>query len=88
MSVEISLENEQFIQQVIDNGTYHNRAEVLAEALRLLKVRIELIEHIDRGTQQLRNGQLTEYDEQSLKEQFEEIKAEGRKRMEAKRNSQ
>ena len=33
MSVEISLENELFIQQVIDNETYHNRAEVLAEAM-------------------------------------------------------
>jgi len=88
MSVEISLENEQFIQQVIDNGTYRNRAEVLAEAIRLLKVRIELIEHIDRGTQQLRNGQFTEYDDESLRAYFDDLQARGQARYEASKKGQ
>jgi Arc/MetJ-type ribon-helix-helix transcriptional regulator len=57
MSNDISQENENFIQQVIEEGSYRDRTEVLDEAVELLKGRRELLDHIDIGTQQLRNGE-------------------------------
>jgi len=88
MNVDISRENEQFIQQAIDSGAYGDRAEVFDEAIRLLKTRVNLLEHIDTGTRQLESGQYTDYDEESLKERFAQIKADGRKRMESQEEDQ
>ncbi len=86
MSNEISQENEQFIQQVIEEGSYRDRTEVLDEAVELLKERRELLDHIDIGTQQLRNGEDTEYSDETLRELFDEIQARGRERYEASKN--
>ena len=88
MSHEISQENEHFIQQVIEEGSYRDRAEVLDEAVELLKERRELLDHIDIGTQQLRNGECTEYNDETLRELFDEIQARGRERYEASKNKQ
>jgi len=88
MSNEISQENEHFIQQVIEEGSYRDRAEVLDEAVELLKQRKELLDHIDIGTQQLRNGEDTEYNDETLRELFDEIQARGRERYEASKNKQ
>lgn len=88
MSNEISQENEHFIQLVIEEGSYSDRAEVLNEAVELLKERRELLEHIDIGTRQLRNKEQTEYNDESLRELFDEIQARGRERYEASKNKQ
>lgn len=88
MSNEISQENEQFIQQVIEEGSYRDRAEVLDEAVELLKERRVLLEHIDVGTQQLRNGEQTEFNDETLRELFDEIQTRGRERYEASKNKQ
>ena len=88
MNVDVSRENEQFIQQVIDSGAYRDRSDVLDEAIQLLRKRMSLLEHIDTGTRQLQTGQYTEYDETSLKGRFAEIKAEGRRGMESQEGEQ
>ena len=88
MSSDISQENENYIQQVIEEGSYRDRAEVLDEAVELLKERRELLEHIDIGTQQLRNGENTEYNDETLRELFDDIQARGRERYEASKNKQ
>ncbi len=49
MANEISPENEQFIQHELASGMYQNRAELLDEALRLLKRRRELQRDIQAG---------------------------------------
>ena len=49
MSTDISPENEQFIQHELESGNYHDRSELLNDALRLLKRRRELVRAIQAG---------------------------------------
>jgi len=49
MASDISPESEQFIQHELESGTYQNRAELLEEAVRLLKRRRELQRDIQAG---------------------------------------
>ena len=88
MSNEISQENEHFIQQVIEKGAYRDRTEVLDEAVELLKERRELLEHLDIGTQQLRNGEQTDFNDETLRELFDDIQTRGRERFETSKNKQ
>ena len=83
MKSDLSPQDEQFIQELLHDGSYRTRADVLEDALDLLKQRRELLRHIDIGTQQLQNGQYAEYDEESLRELFARVKAEGRQRLAA-----
>ena len=46
---DISPESEQFIQHELESGTYPNRAELLDDAVRLLKRRRELQHDIQAG---------------------------------------
>ena len=81
----ISRENERFIRQAISRGQFEDRAEALDAAVALLRRRQELIAHVEKGTQQLRRGQFTEYDDKSLAEFREQIKADGRRRKGSKK---
>jgi len=83
MKVSISPENEQFIAQVVQEGTFQDRADALNAAIELLRSRSELLAHIDKGTEQLREGQSTVYDDDSLREFFDELQERGRKRYKA-----
>ena len=49
MTGDISAESEQFIQHELESGTYQTRAELLDEAVRLLKRRRELQRDIQAG---------------------------------------
>ena len=40
-----------------------------------------MVQEVNRGIEQLKNGQFTEFDEKSLKQFFEDIKENGRKRL-------
>ena len=83
MSSDLSPDSERFIQQAIDLGTFQDRREALDQAVKLLEKRQKMLQHIDEGTEQLRRGDYTEYDEDGLREFFDEVQAEGRKRYEA-----
>ena len=88
MSTDLSPQNEEFIQQAIAGGAFQNRREALDEAVELLKRRQRLLEHIDEGTRQLREGEGIELaDETELKAFFDEIRAEGAKRYEANKST-
>ncbi len=56
MATNLSPENEQFIQNAIAAGMYHNREEVLDRAVDLLKRREQLIRDVNLGIEQLENG--------------------------------
>ena len=89
MASDLSPQNEQFIQDAIQGGYFQTRAQALDEAVELLKRRLELLRHIDEGTQQLRNGEgITLHGEEELKAFFEEIKAEGRRCYEETRKAE
>jgi hypothetical protein len=84
MSTYLSPQNEQFIQCVLARGIFHDRGEALDEAVELLKKRQELLDHIDEGTKQLRNGQGIELiGEESLRAYFGQLHADGMNRYEA-----
>jgi len=90
MTVEIPPELEQFVQKEINSGNFTSEAELIGEALRLLRQRKlhELRKDIDAAVEQLDRGEGIEVqDEQSLREFFDDIKDRGRKRLEAKQNA-
>ena len=80
MSVEIPLNYQAFVKTVIDHGQFQTEEQVVGEALRLLAERNRRVEEFRRevqvGLDQLERGEYTEYDDESLKEFFEQIKAE------------
>jgi Arc/MetJ-type ribon-helix-helix transcriptional regulator len=84
MSTDLSPQNEKFIQYAVARGIFHDRGEALDEAVELLRKRQELLDHIDKGTLQLRSGEGIELlDEDALRAYFEQLHAEGMKRYEA-----
>ena len=88
MSSGLSPDNEQFIQEAVELGTFHSREEALDQAVELLRKRAALLRHIDEGTRQLREGEYTDYDDDGLREFFEEVKVQGRQRYEARKKGQ
>lgn len=83
MATGLSHENERFIENQIANGSYSDRAEVLNDAVTLLKQRHLILAKIDEGTRQLRDGEYTEYDDDSLRERFQQLKDRARERVES-----
>lgn len=82
MSSDLSPDGEQFLRDAVQGGFFPDRGQALDEAVRLLKGRIELLQHIDEGIRQLRSGEYTDYDEDELSGFFEELKGEARKQFE------
>jgi antitoxin ParD1/3/4 len=89
MNVSLTPQLEEMVNKKVASGRYNSASEVVREALRLLEdqdrlreMRIaELRKEIAIGLEQLDRGEYVEYDEASLKRRFDEIKAEGRKRL-------
>ena len=87
MTVEIPPDLQQFVHQVIDNGSFKSETEVVGQALRLLQQRQQKIEELRREIQpaldQLDRGEGIELDEEGLSLFFEDIKKRGRERLDA-----
>jgi antitoxin ParD1/3/4 len=83
---------EQLVVQQLATGRFDSENEVLLEAMRLLAARERKIEDLRReiqiGRDQLDRGEYTEYDEVSLREYFDELQEQGRRRYEASRKAQ
>lgn len=88
MSDVITPANEAFIKQIVQKGNYKDRSDVLNAAVELLRAREELLAKIDKGTRQLRNGESTVYDEDSLREFFDDVNARGQARYDAHKQRQ
>ena len=80
IQVPIPAEFESFVQGVVDSGSYHNPAEVVSEALRLLERREQLFQNVKAGVEQLDRGEYTEYGDDSQEEFLADIKVEEQKR--------
>ena len=82
MNVSISRDLEQYVQEKVKSGRYPSASEVIDEGLRLLKKRDEaehkkheeLRAEIAIGIEQADRGQVSTFNEETLKE----IEAEGR----------
>jgi antitoxin ParD1/3/4 len=80
INVAIPAELELFVQGVVRNGSYHNPAEVVGEALRLLARREQLLHDVKAGVEQLDRGEYTEYGVDSQQEFSADIRAEEQSR--------
>jgi putative addiction module CopG family antidote len=85
MSVNLSPEVNQLIAQELALGHYSSEDELLTEAVHLLSQRNSLRNQIAAGSQQLEAGQYTDYDSQSLRQRFDDLKA--GKKFNARRDS-
>lgn len=89
MHVTLPADLEQFISRKVESGQYLCENEVIVEGLHLLrqrdeldKIRLEgLRKEIAIGIEQIERGEYTEYDEASLQEMYERIRARGRQRV-------
>ncbi len=86
-SIELTQENEQFVEEALAQGQYRSPDELLNEALSQLREYRELMTHIEEGTQQLRDGLYIEVDEAGLRAFFDDVKSRGRARAEARKNA-
>lgn len=75
MSTNLSPEVNQLIAQEIALGHYSSEEELLTEAVQLLSQRNALRGQIAAGSKQLDAGEYTDYDSQSLRQRFDDIKA-------------
>lgn len=88
MNISINEQNQEHIRRKIESGQYKSPDDVIARALALLEEHdeelgrelAELRGKLEFGTEQLRNGQFTVYDNEGLNELKERIKREGRER--------
>ena len=75
MSTNLSPEINQLIAQELALGHYRSEEELLTEAVQLLTQRNALRKQIEAGTQRLQSGEYTDYDAQSLRQRFDDLKA-------------
>ena len=88
MSSGLSPENEQFLDRAVACGIFPGRTQAIDQAVDMLRKRQELLDHIDEGTRQLQSGQAIElHGDDELRAFFDEIKVEGRRRYEARKNA-
>jgi antitoxin ParD1/3/4 len=81
MTVEIPVTFQTFVASAVASGQFHSEEQVVEEALRLLsdrdRQREEFRRQIKIGTEQLHRGEYTDFDDESLDQFFEQIKAGG-----------
>jgi antitoxin ParD1/3/4 len=89
MNVSLTNELEQYVTRKVRSGLYHSASEVIRDGIRLLKDRDALHQarlaavrkEIDIGLKQLRRGEFTEYDENSLSDLLTKTKRTGREKL-------
>ena len=74
MDIQLTPENEQFLNDQLARGSYDGANAVLNAGLELLRRRDEILAKVDRGCQQLADGEFTEYTREELRERFDALK--------------
>jgi antitoxin ParD1/3/4 len=92
MSVEIPADLQQFVHQVIADGSYKSETDVVSQAIRLLEERQRRVDELRREIQpaldRLDRGGGIELDEDGLDAFFEDVKVQSRAELAAERESQ
>ncbi len=65
MQIEISPQNNEFIDRQVARGEFRDRSAALDAAVELLRRRTDTLEKIDNGRQQLDAGEFNEYDDKT-----------------------
>jgi putative addiction module CopG family antidote len=87
MSINLSSDNEAFIDQAIARGTYRDRTDVIDAGVEMLRRHEQLLARLDEGRRQLDEGEFVEFDEAGLKQFFEQLKERARRAAEAKEHA-
>ena len=86
MNAPLSSKIDQFITERLQRGAYKSAVEVIEDALEALaeKENFQSIRsEVDHADEQLRQGEFTEYDETTIRDLVEGIKARGLARLAA-----
>jgi antitoxin ParD1/3/4 len=85
MNVSLTPELEQLVSDKVKTGVYQTASEVIREGLRLLKERDQRVEDLQRevraGFNAVERGEFTEYDESSIGDLADRVKARGQQRL-------
>jgi Arc/MetJ-type ribon-helix-helix transcriptional regulator len=73
MASELSSDTESFIQQEIALGAFESREDALEAGIAMLKCRRELMNRLAESRRQLDEGEFLEYDDEGLRQLFEEL---------------
>jgi antitoxin ParD1/3/4 len=77
----------QFVKAEVASGTFQTEEQVVIHSVQLLREHKEKLERlraaIRAAEEEIERGEYTEYDEVGLRQLFEEIKREGRRKYEA-----
>ena len=96
MNVSLTPHLEEYVKEKVKSGLYNSSSEVVREALRLMgerdrlrDIRLdELRKDIQIGIDQIERGESTEYTTETLHELFDDIRARGRAKLEARRQKE
>jgi Arc/MetJ-type ribon-helix-helix transcriptional regulator len=73
MASDLSPDTESFIQREIALGNYQSREDAIEAGVALLKQRRALVDRLAESRRQLDEGDYFEYDEDGLRELFEQL---------------
>jgi hypothetical protein len=73
MASDLSPDTESFIQREIALGAFQSREDALEAGIAMLKRRRELMDRLAESRRQLDEGECFEYDENGLRELFEQL---------------
>jgi Arc/MetJ-type ribon-helix-helix transcriptional regulator len=73
MASDLSPDTESFIQQQIALGNFRSRDDAIEAGITLLKRRRELMDRLADSRRQLDEGDYVEYDDDGLRQLFEEL---------------
>jgi antitoxin ParD1/3/4 len=93
MNVNLGETLDRFVAELLESGLYQSQSEIIREGLRLLKERedlralrlSQLKAEVGKGIDDVRNGDFQTLDESSLRKAFDDSKARGRTKLEAKK---
>ena len=96
MHVSLTPHLEELVRNKVKSGLYNSASEVVREALRLMddrdrvrEMRLEDVRNeIQIGIDQLERGESTEYTKETLHELFDDVKARGRVKLDARRQKE
>jgi putative addiction module CopG family antidote len=73
MASDLSPEVESFIQQEVALGIYSSRDDAIKAGVDLLRRRKALLDRLDESRRQLDEGEYFEYDDEGLRQLFEQL---------------
>jgi putative addiction module CopG family antidote len=72
VSIDLSPENERFVQDAVAQGTYHSRDEAINLAVAFLRRRDQLLREVNAGIEQVERGEVRPLDIDQIKAEIQQ----------------